>query len=159
MPPRRLKTPVGRHPGQRLVVLVGLPACGKSTWARQHVVDGVAVEALEPFADDAAPDLGVAIAEHRRAVTEHIDEGRTVVVDGCNIALRTRRYWLELAQLRGVAPCVVVFDTDWSVCAARNRARGVPVPEEAMVRYQHRWRPARDATRAEGWAERLWIGR
>lgn len=163
--PKRLQTPVGRAAGQRLVVLVGCPAAGKSSWARAHVAEAEAEDRplvvdmdhvrLHPAPEMYDPEL-VALALFREAA-----EGLTlgsVVVDACNLLPRRRRAWLSLARRHGAAPVVVLFDVPWDVCAARDRVREHPVGEVGMARYRSMWARVPAEVRREPWARRLVVG-
>jgi predicted kinase len=111
-----------------LVVLVGPPGSGKSTWARQngrgavHVSQDGLIDAITPNGFDhtyrpvyhAAED-GVA----RVALAANF----TVIVDRTNRTKEHRRRWLKLAEDIQCAAVAVVMPAAASLCRFRNNLR------------------------------------
>jgi F420-dependent oxidoreductase-like protein len=140
-----------------LVVLVGPPASGKSTWAARHfaahqVVSSDALRAVvgtgehDQRASKDAFDLLDLVIERR------LRRGLTTVVDSLGTDAKRRRGWLAAAGRAG-APCVaVVFDTEPAVCRARNRSRARPIPPRTMTSMLAAWPAARDALVGDGFA-------
>ena len=133
--------------GPVVVVMRGLPGCGKSTWARAWVAEDPAGRARVNLDDlramlHASTFLGAATevqVETVRTATvrELLGLGVSVVVDETNLPDRKVDFLREVARLCGAD--VVVVDlrgVPLQVCQARNEARtGVGrVPEEAMRR-------------------------
>jgi F420-dependent oxidoreductase-like protein len=140
-----------------LVVLVGPPASGKSTWAaeqfRPHEV--VSSDALRAV---------VGLGEHdQRASTDAFDvldlviERRlkrrlTTVVDSLGTDAKRRRRWLAAAGKAGV-PCVaVVFDVEPATARARNKARDRPVPANVLSSMLANWPSVRGMVAGDGFA-------
>jgi F420-dependent oxidoreductase-like protein len=140
-----------------LVVLVGPPASGKSTWAaeqfRPHEV--VSSDALRAI---------VGLGEHdQRASTDAFDvldlviERRlrrrlTTVVDSLGSDAKRRRRWVAAAERAGV-PCVaVVFDIEPATARARNKARDRPVPPNVLSSMLANWPSVRGMVAGDGFA-------
>ncbi len=140
-----------------LVVLVGPPASGKSTWAAEHFPphqvlssDGlravVGTDEHDQRASKDAFDVLDLVVERR------LRRGLTTVVDTLGTDAKRRRRWRAAAEQAGV-PCVaVVFDTDAAVCRARNRARERPIPSKAMTSMLTGWPATRDGLVDDGFA-------
>ena len=140
-----------------LVVLVGPPASGKSTWAAEHfpahqVVSSDMLRAVvgtgehDQRASKDAFDLLDLVVERR------LRRGLTTVVDSLGTDAGRRQRWLAAAARAGV-PCVaVVFDTDPAVCRARNRARDRAIPSRTMTSMLAAWPAARDGVLGDGFA-------
>jgi F420-dependent oxidoreductase-like protein len=140
-----------------LVVLVGPPASGKSTWAARHfphhqVVSSDGLRAVvgtgehDQRASKDAFDLLDLVIERR------LRRRLTTVVDSLGTDAKRRGRWLAAAERAGV-PCVaVVFDTDPAVCRARNRTRERPIPARTMASMLAAWPAARDGLGDDGFA-------
>jgi F420-dependent oxidoreductase-like protein len=140
-----------------LVVLVGPPASGKSTWAARHfppyqVVSSDGLRAVvgtgehDQRASKDAFDVLDLVVERR------LRRRLTTVVDSLGTDPKRRRRWLAAAAKAG-APCVaVVFDVEQAVCRARNRARARPIPSRTMTSMLAAWPAARDGLHDDGFA-------
>lgn len=140
-----------------LVVLVGPPASGKSTWAAQRfpadqVVSSDALRAVvgtgqhdQRASKDAFDVLDLVIERRLR-------RGLTTVVDSLGTDAKRRRRWVAAAAAAG-RPCVaVVFDTDAATCRARNRGRRRPIPSGVMTSMLARWPDVRASLADDGFA-------
>jgi alkanesulfonate monooxygenase SsuD/methylene tetrahydromethanopterin reductase-like flavin-dependent oxidoreductase (luciferase family)/predicted kinase len=111
-----------------LVVLVGPPASGKSTWAAAHVKpeEVVSSDRLRAVVGTGEHDLAAsadAFAVLDLVVAARVGRGLTTVVDTLGLDPARRAAWRELARRHGV-PCVAVaFDTPPAVCRRRNAER------------------------------------
>lgn len=131
-------TPLGNP---RLILMVGLPRSGKSTWARQQGVPivnpdairlalhGKAYEALaEPFVWAIAKIMVRAL---------FLAGARVVVLDATNTTQARRDEWKSEAWLR----YYVYIPTPVAVCIARaiagDRRDLVPVIERMATTYEH----------------------
>jgi len=112
-----------------LVVLVGAPGSGKSTWARQngrgaiHVSQDGLIDAISPdgFGHVYRPIYAAAEDAVARAA---LRTGNTVIVDRTNRTREHRRRWLTIAREAGCPAVAVVMTASASTCRMRNRARG-----------------------------------
>lgn len=119
-----------------LLVLVGAPASGKSTWARKHFRRGeiVSLDQLrravsgDESNQDATPYV-VPIAND--LIRARLAFAQTTVVDATNFEEKVRREYWSIGCGYGATTGVVVFDTPLDVCLARNamrpKRRRVPV--------------------------------
>jgi predicted kinase len=106
-----------RKQAPKLLVLVGLPGCGKSTFAKL-------LEASDPQWVHADSDV---LRRDMESVVGRAAAGRNpkrVIVDKCNVEPRDRRPWPGLAHRPPVNDCMlVVFDVDVEECCKRVVAR------------------------------------
>jgi predicted kinase len=103
---------------QELVVMVGLQACGKSTWVRAHLGGTHVVVSKDHW-----PNARRREARQRRVVAELLADGASVVVDNTNPSPAERAPLLELARAAAVPARAVHLDVPLYTCRQRNDAR------------------------------------
>lgn len=139
---------------QRLVLLVGLPGSGKSTYARAHGLPVISSDDLRQLLLDDATEQSQnrrIFGLLRQLIRMRFEMGRPLtVLDATNLTARERRPWLRMAEMYGVAAEAVYFTTPAEVCKQRNRARSRVVPEEVMDRFARKLQPP---TTAEGFTQ------
>ena len=140
-----------------LVVLVGPPASGKTTWATRHfpahqVVSSDGLRAVvgtgehdQRASTDAFDVLDLVVARRLR-------RGLTTVVDSLGTDGKRRRSWLAAAQAARRPAVAVVFDVDAATCRARNRGRERPVPPKVLSSMLARWPEERAAVADDGFS-------
>lgn len=148
----------------RAIVTIGLPGCGKSTWAATKGVRGAVI--IERDACRAQ----IAAAEGNRfswatwnvarepevhdiwakALDEAITTGRDLVIADTNINHRHRRELAARLLSAGYKLRYVLFDVPEEVCRERNARRGTrAVPPEAYDRLRAAFQQAREGLPAE----------
>jgi len=133
-----------------LVVLVGPPGSGKSTWAKQngrgaiHVSQDDLIDAITPDGFEHIYRLVYAAAEDAVARAA-LAAGHSVIVDRTNRTRAHRRRWLEIAREAGCAAIAVEMRTPFALCCERNRNRGDRrrLSEERMERMLAAFEPVR----------------
>lgn len=117
-----------------LVITRGLPASGKTTWARAWVAEAEGASRVRVNRDDLramlydrpvlefAEEQRVTDAQHA-AVRALLLAGSSVVVDDTHLRLRYARAWADLALDVGAQFRVVDIDTSLEECLRRDAAR------------------------------------
>ena len=131
-------------PPDALVLLIGVAASGKSTFARAHfapteILSSDALRALiadDPAAQGATDD---AFDLLHRILAMRLRRGRLSVVDATNVEDWARRELLAIARQHRRPVVAIVLDVPLAVALERNAARPSPRPPPSAVRRQHRW--------------------
>ena len=131
------------------VILIGLPASGKSTFYRQR---------FAATHDHVSKDLlrGVRQPERRQQqlLSASLSAGRSVVVDNTNPTIASRAALIAIARQHGARVKGYYFETDAADAVRRNRLREgrARVPDVAIFAIRKRLQPP---SVAEGFDE-LW---
>lgn len=129
----------------RLIVLVGLPGSGKSTWAAERLLNALSTDRLrELLVDDAAIQTANAdVFRHLRALvrTRLRLKLEATCVDATNLTRKERRVWIRIARELGAEPEAIWFDVPLDECNRRNALRSRVVPEDVMDRFAKKFTP------------------
>lgn len=135
-----------------LIMLVGLPGCGKSTFARKFhgniVIHSSDALRLEMFGDenDNSHNDKLFVELHRR-IKNDLRNGKSVVYDATNIKKKLRTAFLRDLHEDCYKVCIVLAETI-DTCLKRNAQRERKVPEEAIYRMRRTFQPP---YYSEGW--------
>ena len=127
---------------QRIVLAVGLPGSGKSTYFARLGVHALSSDAIrEQLADDPT-DQAIhhrVFATIRYLLRHRLAIGRPVTyIDATNLSRRDRKHWIKIASETGCAIEALYFDTPLDLCLARNRLRERRVPEGVIRELAHK---------------------
>jgi predicted kinase len=125
-----------------VVILSGLPACGKDTWLARHQpgLPVVSLDAIREAQDiDGADDQGPVIAAARDQARGHLRAGRSFAWNATNVSERLRAQLIAFMRAYRARVHLVYCEVPADEQARRNRARRDPVPAAAIAKMIERW--------------------
>jgi len=132
----------------RLILTIGLPGSGKSTWAQGQAAKGLVDLVIERdiIREQLTGDRRNHTQEplvtraHFSQVKWSLQAGRTVVVADTNLKRRYTREWKRLAEECGAEYEEVSFmHVPVTECIRRDAERDNPVGEEVILRMWKSW--------------------
>jgi protein phosphatase len=145
-------------PSDGMVLLIGIAASGKSTFAARHfaptqVLSSDRLRALitdDPHAQAATDDAFELLP---RILGMRLRRGRLTVVDATNVETWARAELVTVARRHRRPAAAIVLDLPLEVALERNLARPEPRPPARAVRRQHGWlQDSVDALADEGFS-------
>ncbi len=134
-----------KQPKGAVVLSIGLPGSGKSTWFKRHNIlplssDMVRILLFDDLTEQRYQDL--VFSTLRSMLRARLLARRPWnYLDATNLSPHERRSWIKLANDFGYEAHAVFFDVPPEVCVERNRRRERNVPEDVMQRMASKLRP------------------
>lgn len=134
-----------RPPKGTVVLAIGLPGSGKSSWFKRNKITPLSSDLLRAllFDDPTEQRFQDLIFSNLRSMLKARLIARRPMnyVDATNLTPQERQGWIKLAKDYGYEVHAVLFDVPLEVCMARNQRRNRMVPEEAMRRMAAKLKP------------------
>ncbi|HXW89384.1 MAG TPA: AAA family ATPase [Terriglobales bacterium] len=130
-----------------VVLAIGLPGSGKSSWFKRHSISPLSSDLLRALLFDDPNEQrfqDLIFSNLRSMLRARLIARRPMnYVDATNLTPHDRQGWIKLAKDYGYDVHAVFFDVPLEVCLERNRKRERVVAEDVMRRMAAKLKPPR----------------
>ena len=134
-----------RPPKGAVILAIGLPGSGKSSWFKRNNITPLSSDLLRQLLFDDAQEQrfqDLVFSNLRSMLKARLISRRPLnYVDATNLTPHERANWIKLAKDYGYEVQAVYFDVPLEVCLERNRRRQRFVDEDVMRRMAAKLRP------------------
>jgi predicted kinase len=134
-----------RPPKGTVVLAIGLPGSGKSSWFKRKHITPLSSDMVRLLLFDNAQEQrfqDLVFSNLRSMLKARLIARRPLnYVDATNLTPHERHSWIKLAKDYGYDVQAVFFDVPLDVCLERNRRRERMVDEDVMRRMSAKLRP------------------
>ena len=128
-----------------VVLAIGLPGSGKTTWMRRRGVTPLSSDLLRNILFDDVEEQryqGLVFSTLRSLLRARlIARMPWNYVDATNLSIHERRQWIKMAKSFGYEVQAVFFDVPLEVCQERNSKRDRSVSEDVMRKMAEKLKP------------------
>ncbi|MEO6804168.1 MAG: AAA family ATPase [Granulicella sp.] len=144
-PPAELTPVTKKSPRGYVVLTIGLPGSGKTTWYKRRGVTPLSGDLLRTLLFDDITDQryhGLVFSTLRSLLRARlIAKMPWNYVDATNLSPHERRQWIKMAKSFEYEVQAVFFDVPLAICLERNSKRDRQVTDEVMQKMAERLRP------------------
>lgn len=144
-PPAELAAASPKSPRGYVVLTIGLPGSGKTTWYKRRGVTPLSSDLLRNLLFDDITEQryqGLVFSTLRSLLRARlIAKMPWNYVDATNLSAHERKQWIKMAKSFQYEVQAVFFDVPLAVCMERNRQRERVVTDEVMLKMAERLRP------------------
>lgn len=137
--------------GLEVIILRGVPGCGKTTWAKQYIADNPWYKRISRDCLREMLDFGEYSSDNerfirdmrRRLIRDCLQEGSCLIIDDTNLkdrdihdirgAARRYNHVIGIERIEPVPTRIVEFDTPLAVCIERDAQRAKPVGADRIT--------------------------
>src|ERR1039458_5332758 len=134
-----------RPPKGIVVLAIGLPGSGKSSWFKRHNVVPLSSDLIRSLLFDDVREQrfqDLVFSNLRSMLKARLIAKRPMnYVDATNLTPQERQHWIKLAKDYNYEVHAVFFDVPLEVCVERHQRRDRVVPEDVMRRMAAKLKP------------------
>jgi predicted kinase len=134
-----------KKPRGVVVLTIGLPGSGKSSWFKRRGVAPLSSEMLRALLFDDITEQryqDLVFSTLRSLLRARLIAGMPWnYIDATNLSPKERHGWIKMAREFGYEVHAVFFNVPLEVCKERNQKRARVVPDEVMQRMANKLRP------------------
>jgi predicted kinase len=134
-----------KEPRGYVVLAIGLPGSGKTTWYKRRGVTPLSSDLLRSLLFDDISEQryqGLVFSTLRSLLRARlIAKMPWNYVDATNLSTHERKQWIKMAKSFGYEVQAVFFDVPLAVCLERNAKRDRQVSDEVMHKMAERLKP------------------
>jgi predicted kinase len=134
-----------RPPKGIVVLAIGLPGSGKSSWFKRHNLTPLSSDMVRSLLFDDVREQrfqDLVFSNLRSMLKARLIAKRPMnYVDATNLTPQERQHWIKLAKDYGYEVHAVFFDVPLEVCIDRHQRRDRVVPEDVMRRMAAKLKP------------------
>ncbi len=134
-----------RPPKGIVVLAIGLPGSGKSSWFKRHNLIPLSSDMVRSLLFDDVREQrfqDLVFSNLRSMLKARLIAKRPMnYVDATNLTPQERQHWIKLAKDYGYEVHAVFFDVPLEVCIDRHQRRDRVVPEDVMRRMAAKLKP------------------
>ena len=134
-----------------IVVLMGAPGAGKSTWVKRNKSGFEHIYNTEAVRINRDLDIAAFMGLQRLKAVKAAEAGKWVIADGTHTIQTHRQFWLNLADRLGIETKLVAFDTQLQTCLDVQKQREFPAPRQVVVDHHRRFQMAKLHIKRERW--------
>ena len=143
--PAAVPAAVARPPKGIVVLAIGLPGSGKSSWFKRHNLTPLSSDMVRTLLFDDVREQrfqDLVFSNLRSMLKARLIAKRPMnYVDATNLTPQERQHWIKLAKDYNYEVHAVFFDVPLDVCIERHQRRDRVVPEDVMRRMAAKLKP------------------
>jgi len=143
--PAAVPAALPRPPKGIVVLAIGLPGSGKSSWFKRHNVVPLSSDMVRSLLFDDVREQrfqDLVFSNLRSMLKARLIAKRPMnYVDATNLTPQERQHWIKLAKDYNYEVHAVFFDVPLEVCIERHQRRDRVVPEDVMRRMAAKLKP------------------
>ena len=134
-----------------IVVLMGAPGAGKSTWVRNHMTGTEHIYNIDAIRANKELDVNSYTNMQRKRAIEAVQAGKWLIADATHTIKPHRDLWRNLGDRLGIDTKLIMLDTQLATLLEVQKTREFPVAQKVVVDHYRKMQLSKHAVQREGW--------